>query len=420
MLNLAFGAASVVAIAIVFRAAPRSAMIVWAATLFVIPIWVGFSAGIFFSAITAVTLLAVAGASLRGLTWSPVDSILLTFGAVVIIAATLGAITTGHTLIVMLDWLLPYLWGRIVLSRVGMPTITSAIATMTVVASCLAIIEFVSGTNPFVLIPWNNSGYALWSNLQPRGGFLRAEGALGHSISLGACLSMGSVYLLAASWSIVARIIALCVVGTAIVLTFSRIGLIGFALGLLLALFFLGRILARRIRVLVTVVLIAGTGIATPFLSDAFDTAGTEATGSALYRLDLLELVPRMSLIGLSDDYRVLPDGSVFVDDFESIDSTLILTGLRLGVVPLLLLGGLLIAAVVAVLRRRSNPALVALVAQIPTLATVALITEIPYLLWFSAGLGVTLYILERSRNGPPDSIGAVDILPEREGRVHG
>jgi hypothetical protein len=171
--------------------------------------------------------------------------------------------------------------------------------------------------------------------------------------------------------------------------------MIGFVLGILLSVAFLGRVLAPRVRALFGVFAIVGAFVAVPFVSDVLATAGTEAEGSALYRLDLLALLGNMSPIGISPEYSVLPNGEVYVGTFQSIDSELLLLGLQFGYIPLALVVIALIAAIVLMFRTRSNVALVALVAQIPTLATVALITQLPYLLWFVAGLGVSFYILE-------------------------
>lgn len=393
------------AAAIVFRAAPRFSVGAWMVVAFLIPIWVGASAGIFYSAITAATILCLAGAGIRGLRWSAVDSVIAAVVVLVVGMSLLGGVIVGHVIIVVLNWLLPYVWGRVVLSIVTFDYVLMTVAVLSVTVAILAIIEFGTGTNIFVIPSWNNGGYSLWGPLQYRGGLLRVEGAFGHSIALGASLSIGSVYTLAARIPQAVKITAIVIIGVAVVMTFSRIGLVGFALGLILSSLFLPIVLRMRFRVLLVVVLIAGTALAAPFLSDTFSSAGTEASGSAAYRVDLLSLVPAMSPLGRSDIYTTLADGTVSVGDFQSIDSALILTGLRLGYVPLLLLVGLLGAGVIAVVRRRANAPLIAVIAQVPTLATVALITQLPYLLWFSAGLGVTLYMLDIDNNGAPDSL---------------
>ena len=384
-----------IAVALILRTAPRFTFALWVSVLFFVPVWVGVSAGYFFTAITAVTLLCLAAGSLRGMRWTTLDSIVLLFALLISASLLLGGVQLGHFLTAVVSWMVPYAWGRIALARLSIEFITSAIAVATVVAAVLGLFEFVSGVNIFTFIHFDNSAYDLWAPLQSRAGLLRAEGAFGHSIAFGAALSIGSVFTLAARWHLALRIIALAVIGAAIVATFSRIGMVGFVLGLLLSIAFLGRVLAPQVRALIAVLAIAGAFVAVPFVTDVLVTAGTEAEGSALYRVDLLALLSYMSPLGISPNYHVLANGQVYVGTFQSIDSELLLLGVQFGYIPLVLVLIALTAAIVLLFKTRANIALVAFVAQIPTLATVALITQLPYLLWFVAGLGVSFYILE-------------------------
>jgi hypothetical protein len=400
VLFLAVVAVAAIAIVLVFRSAPRFTFAAWAGVLFLVPVWVGISAGISFSALSFVTILCVIAGIRRGLHWTIADTLVLAFLAVVMISFVLGGVLLGNVLTTALDWVLPYVMGRLILARLGFGFIATCIGLFTVAAATLALLEFVTGTNLFVLVPWSNSTYALWHGLQSRGGFIRAEGAFGHSISLGVCLSMGSIFILAARWSLGLRVAAIVTTGLAIVVTFSRIGLVCFALGLVLFAVFSGRQLRLRARIVFVGVALIGATWVLPFLSDVFASAGAEAEGSALYRLDLISLFAAMSPVGLSPDYSLLPNGDVYFGEFQSIDSALVVIGLRLGWVPLLMLCSLLLAAIVVLLRGKGNPPIIALVSQIPALAAVALITQMPNLIWFIGGLSVSLYILDRERAG--------------------
>ena len=419
MVVLVIAAVGVVAAVVLFRAAPRVAFFSWAAVLFFVPIWVGFSAGHFYSAVTLVTLVCVASASLRNVRLCAADAILALFAVLVGGAFLLGGVTLGHLLIAMVDWLLPYVFGRVVLARVRIGVVTSFISLMTVVAAGLALLEFATGVNLFVLIHWNNGGYELWSPLQSRGGFIRAEGAFGHSIALGACLSIGSVFILSSRWRLTLRIAAITLAAGAIVVTFSRIGLVGFILGIVLSVAFLGKVLSVRTRIVVAAIASAGALAVTPFLSEVFTAAGTEAQGSADYRLNLVSLLSKMVPLGLSPSYEVLPNGTVYVGDFHSIDSALILTGIRLGFVPLLILMAVLVLAVVKMFGRKANVPLIAVVSQIPTLATVDMITQFPYLLWFAAGLAVSLYVNNDGRASEPARAFSGQFEPLAERTFH-
>ncbi|PJI53448.1 hypothetical protein CTI14_28240, partial [Methylobacterium radiotolerans] len=126
----------------------------------------------------------------------------------------------------LLEWVIPYIWGRVVLARVTTDWITSTIAVVAIVAAALAVVEFLTSFNPFVLIPGSGVVYETWSPLQERGGVLRAEGAWGHSIALGAALAMSSAFVVATRWRLFPKITGIVLIATATVFTFSRAGLL--------------------------------------------------------------------------------------------------------------------------------------------------------------------------------------------------
>jgi hypothetical protein len=150
--------------------------------------------------------------------------------------------------------------------------------------------------------------------------------------------------------------------------------------------------------------------------------AGGEAAGSAAYRADLLTLVPQMRLLGVAEVFQVLPDGTAYFGNFRSIDSALILLGLSFGLIPLVAVAGLLVAAAVLMLRGKATPPTIALVAQLPSLATVALITQYSFFLWFICGLAVSTQIIQRQHEKlvnpdfrmPP--IGRIDLSRSKQG----
>ena len=137
----------------------------------------------------------------------------------------------------------------------------------------------------------------------------------------------------------------------------------------------------------------------------SFLAAGDEAAGSADYRVDLIALVPDMTWFGVSPSFTVLSDGTLYYGDYRSIDSTILLMGLRFGLVPMLLFCLMLVVATVSVFVRPS-PAAVALVAQIPALTSVALITQYGVFLWFVGGLAVASYTLGAQRRSALDRGG--------------
>ncbi|GAA4656767.1 hypothetical protein [Arthrobacter cryoconiti] len=381
-----------------FRWSPRSLVAAWTLVLFLVPIWVGVQAGIFYSAITVMTLMIIATSTLRNFHLSIVDVLIISFTFLVIILWMFGWILWGHLVIVLFGWIVPYAGGRLISSRVGLPWIYSALAIGTVIASLLAVVEFLSGVNIFVGIHANNALFNVWHDLQYRGGLLRVEGAFGHSIALGACLAMGSVFVLVARWPVWLRALSLLLVMVAVGMTFSRIGVIGIAITIVVALIALGPQIPANVRKIVTVMTIVVATIGVPLLLDVFSSAGQEASGSAEYRSSLFSLFSSVSLLGITPTWTVSPNGQTYYGGFQSIDSEMILTALRLGLVPLVLVIAALACCVISVLRGRGTPSSVAIIGMIPGFATVALITQYATFVWFLAGLAVASHALTPGR----------------------
>jgi hypothetical protein len=244
----------------------------------------------------------------------------------------------------------------------------------------------------------NNDQYAQWGTLQLRGGVLRAEGAFGQAIPLGAAIALGVPFALGSrlrTW-LKFSVVAVLLAGT--VVTFSRIGMSCAVLGLLLCAFFLRGSLTTRVRVALVGVLAVAVAAAFPLLSEVFTSAGSEATDSAAYRGGLLTTIGTMSPFGVASSYQKTPAGIVYFDGFKSIDSALIFAGLNLGLVAMVI--GLvgLAAAIVVVLLRRATPATIAVVAQIPALTSVALITQYAAFFWFTVGMAATSQLLLHGR----------------------
>jgi hypothetical protein len=178
--------------------------------------------------------------------------------------------------------------------------------------------------------------------------------------------------------------------------TFSRIGLVTAVAGAVLAVLLLHRELPRRLRVAATAgLLVVGVAFAS-LVSHVFASAGTEASNSADYRLELLNLVPSLQPFGWASTAYQLATGQVIFANvpssdglLHSIDNALLLVGLSYGWVPMaVVLLGLVVAAGCVFSGRVTAPTL-ALVAQIPAFATVALITQYSTFTWFVAGLAV-------------------------------
>ncbi|RGE15042.1 hypothetical protein, partial [Leucobacter sp. wl10] len=321
-------AAAIVAL-LVLRAAPRLTVALWLGVLFFVPVWVGVNIGPYWSAITLVTVLAVATCS-RSVELSPADGVMAAFALLIVAQYALGLVSLSGAVIALSEWMLPYVWGRLVLARVSLEFLVRTVALTAVAAALLALLESISSFNPFALIPAGDSGlYGVWAPLQPRGGLLRAEGAFGHSIALGATLSMCAAFVLAARWRLILRLALLLIIAAAVVLTLSRIGLVTLVITVALSILVLPG-LSRRARVLTGAAGLAGAIFVVPFVDDVFLEAGREAGGSADYRLDLLALGPVLRPFGAAPDITGLTVNGEYLGAFaRSIDCQSVFTRSR-------------------------------------------------------------------------------------------
>lgn len=401
-------AAAGVLLLLVMRAAPRFAFAVWCATLTGVPVWIGVSVGPFWSAITVMTLAAVIAYG-KDVTLRPVDGAAAVLVLLLIALFGLRLISLAALVIALSEWVLPYVWGRLVLGRLAQPTFVDVVATFTVIAAALGVAEFVTGVNPFTRItaPGSASLYAIWGPLQERGGRLRVEGAFGHSIAFGATLAMGSAFVLAARWPAWVRLVGLALVTVAVGLTLSRVALLTLVLTVGLGLVLLPG-LGRRLRVGVVAGGVLAAGVLAPTLGRVFLAAGDEASGSAGYRLDLMSLLPLVRPFGASDDIAGLTAAGTYVGDFaRSIDNAVLVAALRVGWVPTALLLLLVGVAVAEVVRRAGRtPAAIAVACQIPSMFVVAFITQFAVAFWFCVGVALSARSAGEPQQSPPRTDG--------------
>ena len=269
--------------------------------------------------------------------------------------------------------------------------------------AALAIIEFVTATNFFSQLRSSNAAYARWSGIRIRGGVPRVEGAFGNSIALGAALAMSVPFVWTSRLQAGLKAVVLVLVGTASVLTFSRIGMGCTAFAIVLCLTVLRGSVSKVFRNWTIVAAVIGTGIAISFAGGIFSSAGQEAEGSAEYRGNLTELIPAMSWIGQSASTSRDASGVTSYGAFESIDSAMILVGLNYGILPLVVLLVSAVVGVVALVRGHRSAALVSVVVLIPGLTSVAFITQFTVFFWFVVGLAVAYTAREVASTDEPD-----------------
>lgn len=391
---VSLGTAGVLALAavVLFRRHPLLAVIAWFSVCAFVPYWYGIDVGPAYLAPTTLVGVVVAAAGVRRLRlrFALADGAVVVLLVAYALAAVFADVRLDDGLRLVATWTLGYVVGRLVVAHVSARTVATVIAVVFGVVAVLALAEALTGHNLFVGLARDSSQYAVWGTLQTRGGMLRAEGAFGQSIALGASLALAVPFIVASRLPAVLRLAILALVLAAVVVTFSRSAMLDAALGLVLTAVFLRHEVTRRFRIVLVALLVVGSAAVAPFVTSVFADAGTEAGNSAAYRGELLGLVPRMQLLGLSPSFSVSPDGTATFGQFHSIDSALVLAGLAYGLIPLAVVVLLLVGAIVLVVSGRAAPATIAVVAAIPAIATVALITQFAMLLWVVVGVAVT------------------------------
>lgn len=374
-----------------FRHWPRLAGVSWLLVVAFVPYWLGVKILINISPASAVGLLVLA--ALLPVAFpqaSPADLLVAFLILVAVVALLLGYGTLTTAVLAVVEWGVGYTLGRVMPLRLGVEWVQDTVAVIFTVVAFGAVLEFLSGVNPFVLLAFGDSSYAVWGTLQERGGQLRVEGAFGHSIALGASLALAVPLVLASRFRGWIRIGMVLVIGLASVFTFSRIGIGCVLIGILLTLVTQARHLSARIRITLLGLLATGAVIAAPLVLRVFAQAGSEATDSSAYRRDLGGLVSQISLFGLSPSASISADGTLRFAGFRSIDSAVVLLGLTYGAIAVLALAALYLAGVACTVTGRATPATVSVVALLPAYLSVALITQYSIFLWFCAGLAVT------------------------------
>lgn len=376
---------------LLFRASPRVTFVVWTVVLFFVPVWIGVNVGFFWSAITLLTLVAVL-TNLSDIRLNSIDLIMGVFTLMAVVQFALKMTGISPTVIALLEWVLPYVWGRLVLSRVSRDFVTSVLALAATVAAVVGLLEFASGTNIFVTLPAMGADlFASWGGLQIRADRLRVEGAWGHSIAMGAAFAMSSAFVVAAKWPVLVRLVALGALTAATVATISRIGMLTLAFTVALSVLLLPG-LDRAMRWSVAALAVVAALIIIPFVGGVFLEAGDEAGGSADYRSGLFSLVSQVQIFGSAGDWSGLTVGGEYLGVYaKSVDNAFLVFALRFGWVPSLLLIAALVFAAAQILRPgRASPPAIAVASQLPAIFAVALITQAGTYLWFLAGLAVT------------------------------
>lgn len=398
-----FGVATAVGLGIVIRWRPKLGLAAWLIVLAFVPIWMGVTVKLYFMPVTLVGIVALLAVVPRFVGRSEpirlgVPDLIVAALLISCLAPTLtGGSTRATVFVVVTNWLIPFLVGRLFPALVGVDWIYTAVAIVFALVAVGLLVEYLTHFNPFVsLLPRGNDLYTTWGTIQTRGEHSRAEWAFGHSIAAGSAVAVAMPLTIAARLPAWLRMPMVLVMGAGVVVTISRVSMIGAGLGVVI-MAVLARHLATKIRIAIivgVVVLVAALG---PFVSSTLADAGSEAANSASYRGWLVSLLPQIAPLGFSPAGVRGSDGELYFGGFQSIDSELIYLGLLYGWFALVIGVIGLLVVIGTVLARKATPATVAIAAQIPALATVAFITQYTDFFWFALGLAVFTQVASRS-----------------------
>lgn len=369
---------------------PQAGVVGWCVVVAFVPVWWAVKIGTDWrpASLFAIVLLAsMVGRLPRR--WNLADLGLGILFLAAAFPALVGGATASTLYGVFTQWVLGFLIGRALLGVGGAERVYRTLAITFGIVGALAIVEFLSDFHLWKLIGPHNSLYALWGDIQYRGGLPRSEGAFGHSIALACSIAMAVPLVFAARFKVWVQVLLLALMGGGILFTFSRTGMVSAALALLVVAFVGGVGVSRKSRNVALVTLLAGAAMVLPFLTRVLFVAGDEAEGSANYRTRLLDLVASMQMVGMSPMAQTNSSGENSFGGFKSIDSQIVLTGLSYGWLVLGIGLVLLAAACIVVVRGRGSPSMIAVVGQIPALLTVATITQYGILFWFYVGMAV-------------------------------
>lgn len=382
-----------------------------------VPYWRGPSFGQIFVPILTLTMtiaalaLVLIGGNVR---WRWPDSLMLLFCVAVLCASVAPGGSLASSLSLLTQWLVPYVFGRFIAQRLSFDSAARIITILAIIVGSWAVIELLTNIHPFA-----GDGGTIWSSIQYRAGLPRSEGAMGTSIVLGNALAMTIPFVLLSPHGPWTRLIALSLVLAGSLSTFSRNALVAIVLAFVLT-FLLARFRQerRRSRPVVFGAICAALALAIlPFLSNLGSTASTELNNSTLYRSGYVALLPGVQLVGPSADRLQTATGtSGYVARgyagglVTSIDNAPLYIALEFGWIAALSLTLLLLGLGFLGLRRATtNPALITLVALLPTVFTLAMVTQFPAFYWLLAGAGVTTWAQH--------SVGQVDTRSARTSR---
>lgn len=378
------------------RLVPRLCLVLWAAVLTLVPYWFALESVLILPYSLLATAAVIVVTARKNFAPRPMDVTIALFTLLLIIAVLPGVGRPEEVIAFVAGPLVAYVAGRTVLMAVPLDLLYKVLGSFFVIVAVLAIVESISGVNPLLELGPSNSLANTWAEPLMRGGQLRPEVSFGSPIAMGASLAMTIPLIWMSRWPGWWRSIAIVLVSVGALASLSRIAMVTAFLSIVVMAVFSPRRMTLVQGLLTVVLAMPAVLIAFEMVRGVFQDAGSEATDSAEYRAGLWELIPSMQGLGFADSITVRADGAVYSGGFRSIDSQIILMGLRHGLFPLALLLAALAVGAILVLRGRASAPLIAVVCQLPALAGVALITQYGIYFWFLVGLAATVPTVRR------------------------
>lgn len=371
----------------------RVAQVIWLISLTMVPIWVGVDlvASIPVQCIVAIIAVFVAQRSVHS-RFTMFDAYFVMLLSLSFAVVLVGGSNWAWWAQIPVRWVIPYLAARVLVSAVGIRFTVDAIALVFGIVGMLAIVELLISWHPFAGLITSTPEYAIWSEIQIRGGRERSEWAFGHSIALGGSLSMSIPFILNSSYRTGTKLGLVTLVGAGIVATGSRGAVVaGCATAAICVIYRLKSRTARTfasILVLITGLLTAP--IITPVL-ESFGLSTLEEQESLTYRNILYSTyLTEMNPFGQSP----------IIWAIKSNDSAFLQIGLQMGWVFLSMMLIPILLIVIRVLTGNASIAEISVVGQLPLFFTVALITQFELFVFFVVGIAVQMALARGPTHG--------------------
>jgi hypothetical protein len=366
-----------------------------------VPYWIGVSKGnLFVPAALFVTwlLLALGVSGIRHLR-ARESLLLFALLASALCAVVFERSAVGDWFDLTLVWGGCFLLGLALSSRVGVADASRFVAVVGALLGSWALLEFILDWHPFVALIRAGGPYNVWAPVQSRSGHVRSEAAMGHAIALGNVIALCVPFALSARMGGVRKLAVLTLCFAGVVVTYSRASLITAVIGLVLSVVVLrlgGLSRTTRQLTLVAAALAAVLLLPTYFASMSSTETQAEVSASSEYRANYVSLLSGIRWLGPAAN-RVLLDNGHFgyaSADYHggvvrSVDNSILLVGLQFGWLALAIFVALLASLAMRIMQSRTNPAMVAVIAQTFAVCTVAMITQFAYAYWITVGLAV-------------------------------